>query len=403
MVAPTVTTLCLWLASGLATPGEVSTLLGRLGDADLVLMRDPRAARPVRVLLATRVAARAERVRQVLAVPASYRTAMPSFRRVEEVRRVEQGRGRVDREVAWELEVPLWNLAGKLWLRPRTDGVDVELAEGDFAPGLFHVTVHADRKPEHSVLTVEGHANVRDANLATRQLVQRSLLAEPAMTVAAAYVLLKSLARLAESGGFGRPSAAMVAPEPSSLDGVNLGGTALAWPQAAAVLAAVRSRPDGRLARVEVALPISAKAAKLAGTGLPPDIVAALPSWKKVTVAEEAPEVCTDPAAPCWATHPDLPLFSLDGTWKLRRRPWRARMVAGQREGALLGIDTAPSRGTEAVVILSGHPRLDRAGYAARKLIAAEPYLEHGLSLALTLVDAVTLTPALEGHQAATQ
>jgi hypothetical protein len=38
---------------------------------------------------------------------------------------------------------------------------------------------------------------------------------------------------------------------------------------------------------------------------------------------------------------------------------------------------------------------LDRAGYAARKLIAAEPYLEHGLALALTIVDAVSLVPSL--------
>jgi hypothetical protein len=35
-------------------------------------------------------------------------------------------------------------------------------------------------------------------------------------------------------------------------------------------------------------------------------------------------------------------------------------------------------------------------GYVPRKLIAAEPYLEHGLALALTLVEAVSLGPALE-------
>jgi hypothetical protein len=35
------------------------------------------------------------------------------------------------------------------------------------------------------------------------------------------------------------------------------------------------------------------------------------------------------------------------------------------------------------------HPRLDRSGSIPRKFITAEPFLEQGLSLALTLVDAL--------------
>jgi hypothetical protein len=46
--------------------------------------------------------------------------------------------------------------------------------------------------------------------------------------------------------------------------------------------------------------------------------------------------------------------------------------------------------------VVSQHPRLDRAGILPRKLIEAEPFLEHGLSLALTIVEAVSLVPALE-------
>jgi len=66
-------------------------------------------------------------------------------------------------------------------------------------------------------------------------------------------------------------------------------------------------------------------------------------------------------------------------------------------KGAVMGIDiltTKPSG--RAALVLSQHPRLDMAGYVARKLIAAEPFLEHGLSLALTLVEVVSLAPALE-------
>ena len=392
---------CMLAATGLAAPVEVNALLARLGDADLLLAHDPRTARPVRVLLATRVAAPAEQVRQMLLTPASYGKAMPSFERVEVVSRRMHERARTDLQVAWELEVPLWNLEGKLWLQPRNDGVDLQLAEGDFAPGLFHVTARADKEsgPRRSILTIEGYANVRDANVATRQLVKRSRLAEPAMTVAAAYVMLKSLARLAENGALARPTAPLLAPEPFSLDGNQTARAASLRSRSVTVVAAIRSRPDGRLGRVEVALPISTKAVKALGADPSAQVFASLPGWKKVMKAGKAPAVCTDPAAPCWAVETDLPLFSLDGTWKVRQRPWRARMVTGDRTGALLGIDVRPSASpTGALLVLSEHPRLDRAGYVTRKLIAAEPYLEHGLALALTLIDGVSILSALESR-----
>jgi hypothetical protein len=392
--------LALWLAAapGAATPGDVGAMLERIGDADLVLVNDPQGARPVRVLLATRVRARPAQVRQVLATPASYGKAMPAFQRVEVVGRQERAAGASDLQVAWELDVPLWNLKGKLWLRPRPDGADLELAEGDLAPGLFHLTVRESgaRKAAHTILVIDGFANVAQANLATRELVARSPLAEPAMTVAAAYVMLRSLARLAEDGAAVRPTAAFVAPESASLDTRRTGNAALAFPRARGLVAAVRSRPDGRLAGVEVAMAAAASTGKQVGGAMRPESFAALPGWKKIETVD-APDTCRDPDAACWEVATNLPLFSLDGTWKIRRRPWRARMVAGDREGALMGLDAVTARrpaGT--AIVLSEHPRLDRAGYVPRKLIAAEPYLEHGLALALTLVDAASLIPALE-------
>jgi hypothetical protein len=238
---------------------------------------------------------------------------------------------------------------------------------------------------------------VAEANVAARQLVRRSPLAEPAMTVAAAYVMLKSLARLAEDVSAGRPSAALAPPESSSFAGERTGTAALAFPRARGLLAAVRSRPDGRLAGVEVAVPASARAGQRAKGGLRPELFSALPGWKKIELVSETPDTCQDPGASCWAVQTNLPLFSLDGTWKIRPRPWRARMVAGDREGALMGIDVVSAKKPAGLaVVLSEQPRLDRAGFVARKLVAAEPYLEHGLALALTLADAASLVPALE-------
>jgi len=394
-------TFFLWLAAAtnLASAEDVSAALHRLGDADLVLMNDPAGARPVRVLLATRVSAPVGKVRQVIGDPAAFAKAMPSFRRVEIVSRRQRAPDETEFEVAWELEVPLRNLEGKLWLRVQESGVDLSLVEGDFAPGLFHLSARKDRtgNKDLSVLTIEGSANVRDANWATRQIAHRSPIAEPAMTVAAIYVMLKSLARLAEDASPARPSAAMVAPEPSSLNGALVGQAANTYAQGSRVLAAVRSRADGRLARVEAAVHVSAPSDKVVRRTMHPKPFVSMSGWKKITPVSGNPDECKDPAALCWKVETNLPVFSLDGIWKIRPRPWRARMVAGDSQGAVMAIDVLPAKPSgRSTLVLSQHPRLDMAGYVARKLIAAEPFLEHGLALALTLVEAVSLGPALE-------
>jgi|GEM_PF-6044695 len=42
------------------------------------------------------------------------------------------------------------------------------------------------------------------------------------------------------------------------------------------------------------------------------------------------------------------------------------------------------------------HPRLDAAGFVERRLIAAEPLLEHGLGIALAYVDAAAMAESLD-------
>jgi hypothetical protein len=394
-------TFLLWLAaaSNLANVEDVSVALRQLGDADLVILNDPTGARPVRVLLATRVAAPVERVRQLIADPASFGKAMPSFRRVEVVSKRQRAPDESELEVAWELEVPLRNLEGKLWLRAQESGVDLTFAEGDFAPGLFHLSTRKeeDGGKYRSVLTIEGFANVRDANWATRKITQRSPMAEPAITVAAVYVMLKSLARLAEGATPARPSAAMAAPETARLNGTLVGQVANALVRDTQVLAAVRSRADGRLARVEAAVRVSAPVDKVIRRTLQTKPFGSMSGWKKITPVSDNPDECKDPAALCWKVDTNLPVFSLDGVWKIWPRPWRARLVAGDTKGAIMGIDVLPAKSAgRATLVLSKHPRLDMAGFVARKLIAAEPFLEHGLALALTLVEAASLKPALE-------
>ena len=171
----------------------------------------------------------------------------------------------------------------------------------------------------------------------------------------------------------------------------------MAAAQGTRVLAAVRSRADGRLSRVEVAVQVSAPADQVTRRTMQPKPFVRMPGWKKITPVNGNPDACKDTAALCWKVDSNLPVFSLDGIWKIRPRPWRARMVAGDSKGAVMGIDVLPAKPFgRSTLVLSQHPRLDMSGYVARKLIAAEPFLEHGLALALTLVEAVSLGPALE-------
>ncbi len=392
--------LCLAITSGLASPTEVRSALGRLGTADLVVVSDPAGARPAHVLEATRVAASVARLEQVISDPSSFRKAMPSFRRVAVTSKNVHKSGQVDLQVAWELEVPLWNLEGTLWLRAHKNAVDLILTDGDFAPGLFKLTVQPDASGKHdrAVLSIDGFANVRDANLATRKLTQHSPLAEPAITVAAVYVMLKSLARYAETGTAARPSGPMTAPDPASLDGSRLAKLAskLLGPRRPhGVVAAVRSRPHGRLLDVEVAVQLASPSYKAAARSLRPASFRTMLGWKKIEPTRDA--VCKNVGDLCWKVEDDMPLFSLDGILEIRPRPWRARMVAGDCQGAVLGLDFLPGKTVaRSIAVLSQHPRLDQAGYVPRKLIAAEPYLEHGLALALTLAQAVSLQPGLE-------
>ena len=73
-------------------------------------------------------------------------------------------------------------------------------------------------------------------------------------------------------------------------------------------------------------------------------------------------------------------------------------MVAGVTRGAVMGLDFVPGPDRRrTTLVVSGQPRIDQAGYLPRRLIAAEPFLEPGLALALTVLEAVSLAPALEG------
>ncbi len=376
----------LWATAPFPAIEQIRSALGKLSGADLVVFAPHKPPEPPRVLGAALSNASAERLLALVQQPAAYQQALPRIRRADVVS--VQGS---DKLVAWELEIPLWNLKGKLWLRPRPDGVDLELAEGDLAPGLFQIRI--DAGDARSLIVVEGRANLRDANWMSKKLVAKNALAEPAMTAAAAWILLRAMALEAERSGpqapAGRWPTQPTGPLATPFDGTALGKIALEAGDTL-VYGAVRRRPDGRLAWADVATSVPLSPEALTQRLAEPDRWRAFPGWRAVKVLR-APG--TAPAI--WEVDTKFPFVDMDATWAVTfGPPLRAQAIDGDTKGAVMGWDllAGPKNG---VAVLSMHPRLDKAGYVPRKFVEAEPLGEHGLALGLAYVDALSFVKAI--------
>ena len=375
-------------------------LLETGGGDDVVAFDSPRPG-GARLQMAARVQAPVARLAALLADPEAYRRAIPAFVRAEPLRTEAQPGGGQARLLAWELEIPLWNLKGRLWMRQRPDGVELELAEGDLTPGRLRLRALPDGTAAGSILVIEGSVNVRNANFVTRRLAARDPLAEPAMTATATYVLLRALALEAGRTGQGplatrRPAAAMRAPAVSELQPGKLARRlATVSLGSGAALAVVRSRPDGRLLSVEVALgsrlPASSLQARLAEAWR----WRALPGWKHVEARATAPDGRT-----VWEVDSNLPFVDFDADWTVHPGlPFRASADGGDWRGPVMAWEVVPAAApTDKLATLAAHalhPHLERTGYLPRKLIEAEPLLEHGLALGLAYVNAFSLLKAV--------
>jgi hypothetical protein len=392
-------------------------------DVDVALF--PRERRPAprpTVVLATRVAATPPAIAAVVTDPGAYRRALPSLVRAEVVSTAASGA----RLVAWELEVPLVNLEGKAWLTRLGDVVDLQLAEGAFAPGRvrFRWSGIPDAAGARggTALTCEVQIDARSGGWLMRRVARHDPWAEAAVTAAAGYVLMRAVALLAEAveqapvpplkapatkgakpapATAARPGGPIGAPPAASLDAAALVSPAVRALRAAGTPALVRRAPGGRLGYATVAVPVAAGPARIAPLFERPEIWQAFPGWKKVTKRPPPPDARA--GAPVrYEVDDGIAFVDFDAVWQLDASPLRATAVGGATRGAVFGWDAleggAPGLSLAA---LSMHPRLDAAGFVERRLIAAEPLLEHALALALTYVDASAAAEALSGAAAA--
>jgi hypothetical protein len=357
------------------------------GDQDVVLVEQPWTPHAPRVRAATSVAAPPAQVMAVLLDPARYRAIIPGLVRLD-VGRAATGAT----TLGWELEVPLFNLEGRLTLRGRADGVEMDLIDGDLAPGRIVFTVLP--RPGGSTLVVDVQLDIENSTWLLRRIMARSPVGQPAALAASAYVALRGVALRAERANDGRawrPITPMTPPPVWRPDPRPLGAGALAPLRARGPLAivarAASQRLDGVAMVVSIARPIATVAARLRD----PQSWLAFPGWHTVRVRPGPYGAGAD-------VEDNLPLADFDASWNAEPGPlprWTAS--AGDTHGARLGWAIFPgASGADALAALLLYPRLEATGRLARRSIASEPLLEPGLAVALAFADVMAMKEALE-------
>lgn len=347
------------------------------------------------VWLATTVSQAHKDVQTRLANPASYTSAVPSFKRTDTLRTLTRD-GVVDREVDWELEIPLWNLQGQLWLKSFVGAVQLRLTKGAFAPGEF-LWRWSPPTASQMTVTLQGIANTRDANWGTRLVAKRSHLAVPAMTVAAAYTLLQGMTTVVAKNQppLRWPSATM---QPAAMlsfaKQLIEARSRLAFDGPVGL---VIRRPDGRLDHVEIAASLARPPASLVAKLADPQSWHALPGWKHITASASFNGAkAVGPYPQRWAVDATFPFFDFDATWDITAsNALHATASQGEAKGAAWSWHILPDGGAGSAAVFALYPRVERLGFLPRKFIDKEPLLESGLALSLAYVDAVSLLNAI--------
>jgi len=405
---------------GAAAPGEGATppppaaFAGALDDdTDVVLFPAARrpTSRPV-VTVATRVRGTPSAVGAVLLDPNRYRAALPSLVRADVVATRAGSLPSVgpDRLLAWELEIPLFNLKGKAWLTRQADVIELTLVEGAFAPGHVRFRMAPADGGRATILVSEAQLEPRSANWIFRRVAGHDPWSETAMTAAAAMVLARAVAlevAVPHQAGRGpaRPEGPMTAPAAATLDGSTLAGPTFRGLRKAGVVATIHRTRRGRLAHVSAAVSIAGNPTEVAARVDAPESWTAFPGWKSVT--RLAPPQRQDELK--ITVEDDVAFVDLDATWDVKYGPSAgATVIAGATKGAVLQWQVFPAPpsglpGQAALAVLSEQPRLDESGYVARKMIESEPLMEHALALALTYADVAAMADRIDPGRASSK
>ena len=340
-----------WTAPGLAPP-DFSATAAELAppalfepalrdDTDALLL--PGTHRPPHrptVIAATRVRARAQALAAVLLNPTLMREALPALVRADvlETRPGPRPDAWPDRLIAWELEIPLFNLTGKGWLRQQGGAVELTLVEGAFSPGHVRFRFAPATDGGTTVVTCEIQIDAQSSNWIFRRVARHDPWSETALSAATAWVLLRAVALRAEASPGtppARPHAPIQPPIANTLDGTMLASPALAQLRGGGTLATVRRAANGRLAWASVVVSVpgspTAAAARL-GT---PETWRVFPGWKSIKRASTRAVLGASPNVTLIEVDDNVAFVDLDATWAVppisrRERPRSTARYAGR-------------------------------------------------------------------------
>jgi hypothetical protein len=375
--------------------GQLTAALPSDGNADVVLIDWPAAPGTPHVRAATAVAAAPAAVRAVLLDAANYRKIVPALLRAD-VSRTPSGLP----SVGWEVEIPLFNLTGTLVIHERPDGAEIDLVDGDFSPGKL-IFKAIPRGASGSTLLIDAQLDIQNAGWLIRKLVKLSPAGEPAALVATSYVTLRAVALRAEnagSGGARRPAATPAPPPVWAPTARVLADEKLAALRAHGAVALVGRTWSQRLAGVAVATTVGLPAPNALGRLRDPESWHAFPGWRTIK-----PRV--GPNGVGAEVEDNLPFVDLEATWMPEpggAPRWTATdgVITGARLGwEVYPIDPRANAGAPTLMALLMYPRLETTGRLARKAIASEPLLEHGLAVAVAFADLTAMKTALEAHR----
>jgi len=373
-------------------PALLAAALPVDGSTDIVLVDWPATKGAPHVRAATTCAAAPAVVKSVLLDPRSYRKVVPALIRADVAN---TGAGLPT--VGWEIEVPLFNLEGTLEIHERPNGAEVRLIAGDLSPGRLTFTA-LPRAGGGSTLLVDAQVDIGNSGWLIRKIIRLSPAGEPAALAAAAYVTVRAVALRAEhinSPRANRPGGTPAPPPEWAPAASALANNQLAALRARGAVALVARTWSQRLAGVAVATTLSVPTQSALGKLRDPNSWYAFPGWTSVKRQAGPNGVGAE-------VEDSLPFVDLEATWRAEpgNSPrWTATdgVITGARMGwELYPLDPRASGGAPTLLALMMYPRLEATGRLARKAIASEPLLEHGLAVAVAFADLTAMKAALE-------
>jgi hypothetical protein len=339
-----------------------------LAHGDVALIESHKDGTMKQVTLVLFVKAAPETVHQVIAAPADYKTFVRNVSRSDWEPRESGGVSR------WKLDLPVSSF----------EMANVFRFDAGAAAAV-HVTSLEERDdatyrwemlgaPGGTVLVQYGYTDVKHSNALVRSFLKKMPVTEHGLALAAQLMLAASMRKEAE-----RRTAAGSLPERQKGDG----GPGFGFLLERGQVAVIRSTPEGRLSDLSLLdryyAPLARIGAALADPG----------KWSTFVPGVDESALHARASGTAEATIKfAIPLVSWTSRYAMRfsERVVEGAATDGDLRGARFRWDLTPRGEKEALVVYRVSQRLTQSSTLFRTLIQHDPSLEHGLTVAFSLV-----------------